>query len=138
MGENSTGLRQEFLNVLIAEDNPINAKLLSKRLNKLGHKFELSYDGQECHDFFAANAKKVDVILMDLQMPLVDGDLSTRMIRLLEEEAGEELRSVRPRVPIIAVSASLTEENRYNYVQSGYVLPPFLFHASKDDLLIAT
>lgn len=53
-------------------------------------------------------------------MPLVDGDLSTRMIRLYEQEL-DELRVARPRVPIIAVSASLTEDKRYNYVQSGYV-----------------
>lgn len=55
-------------------------------------------------------------------MPLVDGDLSTRMIRHYEEDIDDpELRNVRPRVPIIAVSASLREEKRYSYVQSGYV-----------------
>jgi CheY-like chemotaxis protein len=70
MSQSSTGLRQEFLNVLIAEDNPINAKLLTKRLKKLGHEVEVSYDGQECHDYFAAKPHGVDVILMDLQVGL--------------------------------------------------------------------
>lgn len=63
-------------------------------------------------------------------MPLVDGDLSTRMIRHYEQEL-EELRKVRPRVPIIAVSASLTESNRFKYVESGYVLFPILFSYNK-------
>lgn len=50
-------------------------------------------------------------------MPLVDGDLSTRMIRHYEQEI--DSRTARSRVPIIAVSASLTEDKRYDYVQSG-------------------
>jgi len=62
-------------------------------------------------------------------MPLVDGDLATRMIRLHEQEV-EKTSGVRRRVPIIAVSASLTEDNRFNYIQTGYVHPlslsPFL------------
>ena len=52
-------------------------------------------------------------------MPLVDGVLSTKMIRNYEKEI-EDLRRIRPRVPIIAVSASLSEENRFDYIQNGY------------------
>jgi hypothetical protein len=54
-----------------------------------------------------------------LQMPLVDGILSTKMIRRLEKELEESLKT-RPRVPILAVSSSLTEDNRFDYLQSGY------------------
>lgn len=64
----STSREHGFLNVLIAEDNPINAKLLTKRLQNLGHTVELSSDGQECHDHFAAKPHGIDVILMDLQV----------------------------------------------------------------------
>lgn len=111
---------REVLSVLIAEDNPVNARLLTRRLAKLGHGVEHVNDGQECHDRFTLNPRNVDVILMDIQMPLVDGMLSTRMIRQHEGER-EELRASRPRVPIIAVSASLAEEKRSEYVRSGYV-----------------
>jgi hypothetical protein len=52
------------------------------------------------------------------QMPLVDGVLSTKMIRHYEKEV-EELKRIRPRVPIIAVSASLTENSRFDYVETG-------------------
>ena len=125
----SSSPQQEFLAVLIAEDNPINARLLTRRLQKLGHEVEVAHDGQECHDYFTSKPNQVDVVLMDLQMPLVDGALSTRMIRNHEKQL-EELRKMRPRVPIIAVSASLLEENRYDYIESGFdawILKPIDF-----------
>jgi signal transduction histidine kinase len=56
------------LSVLIAEDNPVNARVLTRRLQKLGHEVELALDGQQCHDHFASNPHTVDVILMDLQV----------------------------------------------------------------------
>lgn len=59
---------KESLSVLIAEDNPINARLLTRRLLKSGHSVEVAYDGQECHDHFSSKPEKIDVILMDLQV----------------------------------------------------------------------
>ncbi|KAH8665802.1 hypothetical protein BGZ60DRAFT_56168 [Tricladium varicosporioides] len=120
---------QRKLTVLIAEDNPINARLLGKRLLKLGHEIETAYDGQECYDYFCSKPHKVDVILMDLQMPLVDGEQSAKMIRKFERDL-HDLLVLRPRVPILAVSASLLEENRFEYIQSGFdgwVLKPVDF-----------
>ncbi|RDW66323.1 hypothetical protein BP6252_09958 [Coleophoma cylindrospora] len=107
------------LSVLVAEDNPINARLLSQRLLKAGHKVEVAYDGQACHDYFVAQPDAIDVILMDLQMPLVDGHQSTRMIRSLEKEL-EATQGTRARVPIIAVSASLVEDHRFEYMECGF------------------
>lgn len=60
--------KRESLSVLIAEDNPINSRLLMRRLQKLGHTVGLTYDGQECHDHFKAMPEGVDVILMDIQV----------------------------------------------------------------------
>jgi CheY-like chemotaxis protein len=59
---------RETYSVLIAEDNPINARLLTRRLTKLGHSVEHVNDGQECHDQFSVNPHSVDVILMDIQV----------------------------------------------------------------------
>jgi len=62
-------------------------------------------------------------------MPLVDGSASTSMIRK-HEQSFQHLGTARPRVPIIAVSASLTEANRFNYIQSGFdgwILKPINF-----------
>lgn len=73
---------RQSLSVLIAEDNPINARLLTRRLHKLGYEVEVACDGQECHDHFAANPQKVDVILMDLQVRIVS--LSRQLVVLIE------------------------------------------------------
>ncbi len=60
--------RRESLNILIAEDNPINSRLLSRRLQKLGHIVEVTVDGQECADHFKLTPEGIDVILMDIQV----------------------------------------------------------------------
>jgi len=52
-------------------------------------------------------------------MPLVDGHLATKMIRLLEKTAADPTK-LRPRIPIVAVSASLMEENRFEYIECGF------------------
>ncbi|KAK6582324.1 hypothetical protein PZA11_004732 [Diplocarpon coronariae] len=130
------GLPRAILSVLIAEDNPINARLLTRRLAKAGHYVQHVNDGQECHDHFALNPGGVDVILMDIQMPLVDGLVSTKMIREHESKL-EELGSFKTRVPIIAVSASLSEDLRFHYIQSGFdawILKPIDF--SRLDFLL--
>ncbi|KAK0103017.1 Light-sensor Protein kinase [Cadophora gregata f. sp. sojae] len=129
MGGDKAEYMRDPLSVLIAEDNPINARLLIRRLTKLGHSVEHVNDGQECHDQFALNPHSVDVILMDIQMPLVDGMMSTKMIRIFEREL-QELKKIRPRVPIIAVSASLSESKRFDYIQTGFdawILKPIDF-----------
>ncbi len=59
--------REDRLSVLIAEDNPVNARVLTRRLQKLGHEVGLARDGQQCHDHFTLNPDAIDVILMDLQ-----------------------------------------------------------------------
>lgn len=126
---------RDRLSVLIAEDNPVNARVLTRRLLRLGHEVELALDGQQAHDHFTLTPHTIDVILMDLQvrlfpvpltsyidhdqMPLVDGASSAKMIRQHEKDLLEELRRDRPRVPIIAVSASLVEDKRLDYISSG-------------------
>lgn len=64
------GSQRQVLSVLVAEDNPINSKILNRRLLKLGHQVHLAQDGQECHDHFTSGPQEVDVILMDIQVSL--------------------------------------------------------------------
>jgi PleD family two-component response regulator len=54
--------------VLVAEDNPVNAKVLKRRLEKSGHTVCVAVDGQECLDIYAADVQRFDVVLMDLQV----------------------------------------------------------------------
>jgi light-regulated signal transduction histidine kinase (bacteriophytochrome)/CheY-like chemotaxis protein len=56
------------LSVLVAEDNPINWRLVQKRLQKWGHLVVLKADGQECHDHYKQISRSVDVVLMDIQV----------------------------------------------------------------------
>lgn len=114
------------LKILIAEDNPINARMLKKRLEKTGHEVYVVDDGQSCFDSFEQTVERFDAILMDLQMPLLDGHASTRMIRKLERErevsgtAAATAAARHSRIPIFAVSASLTEAQRFEYAQDGF------------------
>lgn len=56
------------LNVMIAETDPLNLRILDERLSQWGHVIDIASDGQECHDRFAANPLKFDVILMDMKV----------------------------------------------------------------------
>ncbi|KAJ5497658.1 CheY-like superfamily [Penicillium expansum] len=122
------------LNVLVAEDDPINSKIIQKRLTKLGHTVELTSNGEACTIAFASSTKSFDVVLMDIQMPILDGMKATRAIREFESNTPKEALSDKAihnnRVPIFAVSASLVEKDRDSYVDTGFdgwVMKPINF-----------
>ena len=85
------------LRVLMVEDNPINRRILTLVLERLPAKITTAEDGQQAVDAFEAQA--FDVVLMDLQMPGMDGYEAMRRIRAIEAAAG------RGRTPIIVISA---------------------------------
>ncbi|KIW29944.1 uncharacterized protein PV07_05728 [Cladophialophora immunda] len=127
--------------VLVAEDDPINSKIMRKRLEKLGHAVHLTVNGEECSSAHGEQPASFDAILMDLQMPIVDGFSSTKMIRSFEKTHGKSCLSSRAghngRIPIFAVSASLVEKEHAKYVQTGFdgwILKPVDF--KRVDLLL--
>jgi CheY-like chemotaxis protein len=65
-GSSATG-SQSKLSILVAEDNPLNSKVLDKRLRKMGHSVTLVSDGQDCAETFRGRPDSFDIILMDLQ-----------------------------------------------------------------------
>ncbi|RDA84323.1 hypothetical protein CP532_4797 [Ophiocordyceps camponoti-leonardi (nom. inval.)] len=122
------------LRTLVAEDDPINMKLLSKRLEKAGHEVRHAVNGEDCATVYKDDSPSFDVILMDMQMPIVDGLASTKMIRSIEgttEHKGySALASLNGRVPIFAVSASLVEREKQTYIDAGFdgwILKPIDF-----------
>jgi CheY-like chemotaxis protein len=88
--------------VLLAEDNLVNQKVGQLMLRKLGHRVDIVGDGREAID--AAQGGGYDVILMDVQMPEVDGLEATRAIRSKLPEGAQ------PR--IVAMTASVLVEDR--------------------------
>ena len=92
------------LNILAADDIEQNRKLLNIMLEKQGHRVTLATNGQEVID--ALQTRAFDIILMDVQMPVVDGLTASLRIREIEREAGWD------RTPIIALTASVLEQDR--------------------------
>lgn len=130
---NSQALSPKNMRVLVAEDDPVNSRIIKKRLEKLGHVVTLTVNGEECASTFGETSHDFDVVLMDMQMPIVDGLTSTKMIRSFEKIHPGKLSpraALCGRLPIIAVSASLVERARTMYVDAGFdawILKPISF-----------
>ncbi|KAL1306121.1 hypothetical protein AAFC00_004237 [Neodothiora populina] len=124
----------DHLRVLVAEDDPVNSRIIKKRLDKMGHETYLTTNGEECSSLHGDKGGYFDVVLMDMQMPIVDGLTSTKMIRSLEKTTPSHTLSKRAslngRIPVIAVSASLLERDRQKYIDAGFdgwILKPISF-----------
>lgn len=102
---------QHSLNVLLVEDHPINQKLALGLLEKWGHRATLANNGQEALAIFRETA--FDLILMDMQMPVMGGLEATLRIREME------LVENRPRTPIIAMTASAMQGDREACLAAG-------------------
>ncbi|MDO9562205.1 MAG: response regulator, partial [Bradyrhizobium sp.] len=104
------------LSILVAEDNEINALLMRSLLTRLGHVAVLTTNGEEALESWLA-AKSAgapyDLVLMDVQMPRLDGIETTRRIR--EREAGQPGRQT----PILALTANTLVEDRYACFEAG-------------------
>ncbi len=98
--------------LLVVEDNATNRAVISAMLKKLGFAFETANNGQEAIEMIEAGAQ-AELVLMDCQMPVMDGLEATRHIRAWEQENG------KPRLPIIALTASAFEEDRERALAAG-------------------
>jgi two-component system, sensor histidine kinase and response regulator len=95
--------------VLLAEDNPVNQHLVARILEKRGHEVAVTSDGRQAAE--AAAEQRYDVVLMDIEMPVMDGFAATARIR--EQENGS------PRVPVVAMTAHVTERDRERCFAAG-------------------
>ena len=98
--------------VLVAEDNLVNAMVIKALLERLGLEIILVGDGQQALDAITQGIAP-DVVLMDLQMPTMDGLTATRHIRQWETD------NAKLRVPIIALTADVFAEDRQHCVGAG-------------------
>jgi CheY-like chemotaxis protein len=98
------------LQVLLAEDSLVNQKLAAALVMKMGHEVVFATNGREA--LTAWESQAFDLILMDVQMPEMDGLEATRTIREREQQTGAH-------VPIIAVTAHVLPENREKCLAAG-------------------
>lgn len=98
--------------MLVVEDNPTNRVVISAMLTRLGAKTTLVEDGAQGVEAIRGGSA-FDLVLMDLQMPVLDGDSATRQIRAWEHETGHA------KVPIVALTANAYEEDRERCLDAG-------------------
>ncbi len=126
----STFADQYPLRVLVAEDHELNQHLFFSMLKRMGYTPQLVRDGPEVVQ--AVLEGEFDCVLMDINMPTMDGLEATRQIRA--GEAAEGLRATY----IIAVTANAMSGDREGFLSSGmddYLPKPFAFAQLKDALL---
>ena len=104
--------QRHSLSVLVADDNPVNQRIIELLLQKLGYSAEFAKNGLEALGRWETGA--FDLVLMDVQMPEMDGLSAARAIR--RQEAAEPLR---PRVHICALTADAMHGDRERCVEAG-------------------
>jgi two-component system, sensor histidine kinase and response regulator len=114
------------LRVLLAEDNIINQKVASRLLEKQGHLVTIAADGREA--LAALDRENFDLVLMDVQMPEMDGFEATAAIRAQERETSKHM-------PIIAMTAHAMQGDRERLIAAGmddYIAKPINFRELTD------
>ena len=114
--------------ILVVEDNPVNQMTLIAMVKKLGCQAEKADNGEAAVRL--ATATNFDCILMDCQMPIMDGFEATRLIRELENRNAQ--------VPIIAVTANAMSGDRERCLDAGmndYIKKPIKLDVIRDRLL---
>ena len=99
------------LRLLAAEDNPTNQQVLAAVMGSLGLDIDIVADGKLAFEAWRDGA--YDLILMDIQMPVMDGIDAARAIRAAEREQG------RPRTPIVALTANALSHQVEEYLAAG-------------------
>ena len=113
------------LNILVAEDSPLHRRHTVRLLESEGHRVIVVCNGREAID--ALPNGQFDVVLMDVEMPEIDGLTATRMIREHEDNGN-------PRVPIIAVTSTDSQEACLNAGMDAFLSKPLDANSLKSTL----
>ncbi|MDI6700885.1 MAG: response regulator [bacterium] len=114
--EKKKNLEKKDVKILVAEDNPVNQKVAKSMLNKLGYDVDIAENGTKVLEKMSENS--YDIILMDVQMPVMDGLTTTRIIREVEDDLKNHrnlsynLNLKKIPIPIIALTANAMKEDR--------------------------
>ena len=115
--------------VLLVDDSVVNQKVACHNLKKLGYKITVANNGKEC--LAILEQKPIDLILMDCQMPIMDGYQATENIRR------SSAAKINSKIPIIALTANNSEGSREECLQKGmddFIIKPFVFNEMADIL----
>src|SRR5439155_2212534 len=110
------------LHVLLAEDNLVNRQFVTRVLEKRGHKVSVAVNGQKAIEALQRQPHAINVVLMDVQMPELDGLSATVLIRQAERRTGGH-------VPIVAMTAHAMAGDRERCIAAGmddYVTKPLM------------
>ncbi|GAA5181146.1 hypothetical protein GCM10025771_27360 [Niveibacterium umoris] len=121
----ATEARAEPLEILLVEDNPVNQAVAQKVLERAGHRVQLANNGAEAVEYF--DRENFDVILMDVQMPVMGGIEATRAIRAREARRSWAGTGLLESIPIIAMTAHAMPADRNRCLEAGmddYVVKP--------------
>jgi len=116
------------LRILLAEDNIVNQRLISRILQKMGHTVVVARDGAEA--LAVLSQEQFDLIAMDMLMPVMDGLEATQKIRLSELSTGRH-------IPVVAIAANAFEDDRRKCFEAGmdgYVVKPVSAKAIGDEV----
>ncbi|NND92518.1 MAG: response regulator [Granulosicoccus sp.] len=120
------------LNILVVEDNAVNQEVALGMLEKIGFSADVADNGQEGLD--QIDSGRFDLVLMDCQMPVLDGYAATRALRLRESTSGEP----RSRLPVIALTANAMTGDAEKCLSAGmddYLSKPFEQHALEEKII---
>ncbi len=121
--EQTDSADKEPLTILIAEDNVINLKIAVSMLEKMGHHVLAVNNGEQAVDMY--HKHEMDLILMDVQMPVMDGFEATRIIRTIEKKTGKF-------TPILALTAHALAGQRDACLEKGlndFISKPITYQA---------
>ncbi|GAB0143973.1 hypothetical protein EsHS_00004470 [Epichloe bromicola] len=111
-------IERSKMHILLVEDNPVNQKIAIKTIQKLGFQVTAAWNGKEALDYMLAASrgqnKKPDMILMDVQMPIIDGYKCTHVLR-----HHLPYKAIAQDVPIVAMTASAIHGDREKCNRAG-------------------
>ena len=127
-GKLKNGTKPENLRVLLAEDSLVAQRVVSRLMQKLGHEVHQVSDGKQLLE--ATSSEQFDLIIMDVEMPKINGLDAARQIRASEGNASRQ-------TPIIALTAHSTNEDRKRCLEAGmdgYITKPISADSLKAEL----
>ncbi len=118
---------KKSIRILVAEDNPVNQRLADLMLKKAGYSVKIVNNGREALNLFISEPEKYDLILMDVQMPEMDGMEATAAIREWEksqsgtDEQANKSDGIKGKkhIPVVAVTANAQKEDQMKCLESG-------------------